>query len=251
MTDILSKPQFEVVDLNTVGNELVVEVGEPYSDVIPGNTKRRADIAVAPPTSHDEFQAISNGRDMSNVNGLHHTTTQTLWGVTGELIEAREEFAIELAKDHIALRGLQAGRVISRVGDTTKTFLVLSNERNNSIGATIDADEFLADSQDPEWQARLKVARGYVDELESREQGEDISTREGQHREPEVEAARDAIFKMASAHPGVRWSSREIREAARYGVNPGALGVALDMLEAEGVLVRDGEDRKYSLPVNE
>lgn len=64
--------------------------------------------------------------------------------------------------------------------------------------------------------------------------------------EPEIAKARDAIIRLGEAHPRVRWSSREIREAARNGVNPGALGIALDELLNEGTFVRDTDDQRIS-----
>ena len=64
--------------------------------------------------------------------------------------------------------------------------------------------------------------------------------------EPEVVKARNAIIRLGQTHPDVRWSSREIREAARNGGNPGALGLALDELLDDGTFVRDTQDQRIS-----
>ncbi len=253
MSDILSNTQFGIIDVEKVEDDITVDM---YRHLPP-----HVVISISPPLNTSEQDAIiaigySPDAIEPHIRIGADDREYSRLRLSGEHADQSMKSAIEITQSLVALRGLQAGRLrIMGEGRGCKpdTNLIILNrgEDHSTISATIDVDDFVADSQDPAWQAGIRAAREHVGMHEPREQNDKASLLESRQREPEVGEAYDAIARVARENPGVRWSSREIREAARYGVNPGALGIALDMLEAEGILVRDGEDGKYSLPVNE
>jgi hypothetical protein len=64
----------------------------------------------------------------------------------------------------------------------------------------------------------------------------------------ETALAREAILRVAREHDPYRWTSFDLRTAASYGGNHGALGIALVELIAEGYLQQSQDDKRISLP---